>query len=163
MNTAVEAVVAEEVAEIEFKRMCEANRVEIPAEPAPPPENATEEQLAQYKLMALSAIQELAEFSAIKRPLMKAMMKGTLTVEADGQPSYVPVKPNPNGVHTFRFKQLYGAVFIAMEKAPREQVFARLVIAASTLSGAPQVQIQNMCAEDFGVCCAVAQLFLSQG
>jgi hypothetical protein len=134
-----EPVVAQEVAEEDFLRMCRAFRVDTNVQ-------------AMDRLSAL-------QFAERRETVVSCIMRGTLTVSpSDGLPTFMP-----EGSKALTFKKPTGATFmIAEQAAPGTQPITRMAAAISEMTGINRPEISRLLGPDFTVAQQLASLFLAQ-
>jgi hypothetical protein len=136
-----EPKVAREVAERDFERMCRSRRVVT--DPAEIDED------------------DLPGLTAVREKLVKAIMRGELVIEENGDPVYTPPV---GGAKSLRFHKPTGATYMAMEaNRPGEadgQV-ARTVRALTEMTRSDKGEIARLEGADYQMCVTLGQLFLA--
>jgi hypothetical protein len=131
----MQEVVAKEVAEAEFDRLCDAHGVE--------------------RDEASMSEEEREDFGKLKSRIVKSVQTGRLTIGNDGEVTFSPETP---GISPLVFRPATGATFIAMDgrgdKPPGQNTRVQLGITELTRS-APGT-IAKLRAPDLNVCAAAA-------
>lgn len=132
--------VAQEVAEDEFARMCEARRLDVD-------ESEMDED-------------DLAKFLEIKRHIVKAIARGDLMVGDNGDPVYTPPVA---GAKSLTFYQPTGATFMAMDSKDGKYKGNMTATAAAIteMTRTTPGDVSKLAAPDFRICCDLANLFLA--
>jgi len=138
MSKAGKPKIAREVAEIEFARLCDAHRIEH-----------DEAELDEA---------ELDEWKAIKAPIVRALMAGTLIVDESGLPTYTP----PGASRGVTFHKATGATFIALETYAGAKNLQNTIAAMAELTHSDRSEFAKMEAPDFQACLRLTKLFLSE-
>lgn len=128
--------IAKEVAESEFVRMCEANRIEHDTA------DLTEE--------------ELADWDEQRRDIVRDLRAGTLIVGEDGKPTYTP----PGASKGFTFHAPTGATLMALETYAGTKQLSNTVAAMAEMTHSDRGEFGKMAAPDMRACLRVAKLFL---
>lgn len=136
MSKASTPKVAREVADSEFARMCDAHRIQT-----------------DTSEMDESEIEEL---ETLKRPIVRALMAGTLIVGDDGNPTFTP----PGGGSSVTFHKATAATYIALETYAGKKDMANMVAAICDMTRAERGAFAKMEAPDFQVCLRLGKLFL---
>lgn len=129
--------VAAEVAEAEFDRMCDANRIERD----------------ETKLDA----EELEEWLAIKARLVAEICSGPLVIDTEGRPVYSP----STGGKAITFSPATGATLMALETHGKGKDVSNMVAAMAEMTGTSKGEFSRMPARDFQLCGRLARLFLA--
>ena len=122
--------IAKEVAEQEFKRMCELARVDTD-------ENEMDEE-------------SKAAWRALKASLVKLICKGDLVVAPDGKPTYAGIT----------FSAPTGATMMALETYPENKKIGNMAAAMCDMTGSDAGAFSRLHAKDFNVCSKICNLFL---
>lgn len=128
--------VAKEVAEKDFERMCEANRI-------------------SFDTSELDD-EERAEFDEIRGRIVLDICSGRLAVDGDGRPVYTP----PNG-KSITFHPATGATLMALETHPKGKDVSNLIAAMADMTHTDRSTFSKLAATDFKACCRIANLFLA--
>lgn len=138
----MEDVVAKEVAEAEFERLCDSHGV-------------------AHDESTMSA-DELDDFSKLKARIVKPIQAGRLTIGDGGEATYSPETP---GVGPLTFRHATGATFIAMDgrdgKQPGQNT--RLQLGITELTRSAPGTVSKLRVPDMNVCAALVNLFLVAG
>jgi hypothetical protein len=127
--------IAREVAETEFERMCTAHRIEHDAE----------RDEAEQK-----------EWNDMKAPLVRMLMRGSLIIAENGNPTYTP-----SGGAGLTFHQATGATWIALETYAGAKNMSNMIAAMAELTHTDRASLSKLDAADFQACLKVTGLFLS--
>lgn len=130
--------VAKEVAEREFERLCEANRID---------HDATELTEA-----------EATEWNQLRGEIVRDIQLGTLVVAEDGRPTYTP----PGSSKGYTFHSPTGATLIAMETYAGKQL-SNFMAAMADMTRTDRGEFGRMALRDVKACMRVARLFLGAG
>jgi hypothetical protein len=133
-------LIAEEVAEQEFVRMCDAYRID-------------------HDVSKMDE-KELASWGDTKRVVVQALCSGALSVGEDGRATYNP-RDTPNA-RPLRFADATGATFIALDGGG-DKHHERLCRACDQITGSAPGTTSKMRVADFRMCCNLVTLFLSAG
>lgn len=136
MSKASTPKVAREVAEGEFARMCDAHRIETDT-------SELDESDAE-------------ELEGLKRPIMRALMTGSLIVGDDGNPTFTP----PGGGPPVTFHKATAATYIALETYAGKKDMANMIAAICEMTRSERGAFAKMEAPDFQVCLRLGKLFL---
>lgn len=128
--------VAAEVAELEFVRMCEHNRIELDESKLEPA--------------------ELTEWTEIRSKIVEDICKGWLVIDAEGRPVY-----SPSTGKAVTFNPATGATLIALESHAKGKDVSNMVAAMADMTGATKGDFSRMQARDFQACGRIARLFLA--
>lgn len=130
--------VATEVAEAEFLRLCEANRVDTDTS------ELTEE--------------ERRDWEGLKGDIVKDIRRGTLIVGEDGKPTYTP----PGSSKGYTFHPATGATLMALESYGSGKNISNLVAAmAEVTRTADRGEFSRLPAKDFQACSRIMRLFIT--
>jgi len=127
--------VAKEVAEAEFVRLCEANRIDLDTS------DMTED------------VQK--EWDSLKDDIVRDIRLGTLIVGEDGKPTYTP----PGASSGFTFNAATGATFIAARA--KQNDIESTVLALADMARVDRGTFSKLHARDFRACTRIARLFLA--
>lgn len=98
-------------------------------------------------------------FLSNKKTLVKALMKGSLVIDDNGQPVFTPARSENKNPLTFR--EPTGASLQAMDKVPNKNADVSKIFALmATLTGADRTVFGKMVMTDLKVCQAVTAAFL---
>jgi hypothetical protein len=128
--------VAEEVAEQEFERLCEANRID-------------------YDVSDLNE-EETTDWLELRGGIVKLIRQGTLVVSEDGKPIYTP----PGGSKSLTFHRPTGATLMALDSHKDKRV-ANLTAAMADMTRVNSGEFGRMDSRDFQACGRIANLFLA--
>lgn len=129
--------VAREVAEADFGRMCDAHRID---------QNTGE-----------MSEDELLEWNAVKKLVVRDLMSGRVIVGADGLPTFTP----PGASKGFTFHKATGATYIALETYAGAKNMQNMVAAMAEMTHTDRGELSKLEAADFQVCLRLGKLFLS--
>ena len=127
--------VARAVAEAEFERMCAAHRIEHDAE----------RDEAEQK-----------EWDDMKAPIVRMLMRGSLIVGENGNPTYTPPSGDP-----LTFHKATAASWIALETYGVGKNISNMIAAMAELTHTDRSSIARLEAADWQACTKVTTLFLS--
>jgi hypothetical protein len=130
--------IAREVAEQEFVRLCEANRVD---------HDTSEMNEA-----------ELKDWTDLRSEIVRDIQRGSLIVAEDGKPTYTP----PGAAKGYTFHPPTGATLIALETVAGKQL-TNFVAAMADMTRTDRSDFGKMDLRDVKACMRVARLFLGQG
>lgn len=133
-----EPIVAREVAEKDFERMCHSRRIEVSLDEMPDDEARK-------------------SFSERKSKIVAAIMSGRLMVAENGDPTYQPATP---GARAVTFHPATGATFMSMDRA--EGMFTRMTAAMTEMTRTNPGELSRLHAVDYRLCMELANLFLAQ-
>lgn len=128
--------IAEEVAAVEFDRMCDANRVD--------------------RDVGKLDKKELKSWNETRAQIIADICRGQLVIDAEGRPIYTPESGKP-----LTFNQPTGATMMALETYPKGKNIANTVAAMADMTRAGRGEFSKMNARDFKACSRIAGLFLS--
>lgn len=129
--------VAEEVAQAEFERFCETMDLDID--------------------QAHMDAEDKASLEDARRRIVRAMMRGKLVVNNDGEPVLSP----SDGGESITFRQLKGAHYMAIDKKKVGHNVERThAMLAEQTRQSPQ-RFANMDGPDYKVCTAIITLFVA--
>jgi len=128
--------VAEEVAEQEFVRMCEANRIE---------HDTTELDEEESK-----------EWAALRDPIVKDIMRGQLVIDPSGRPVYTPDVGKP-----ITFNPATGATLMALETHGKGKDVSNMIAAMADMTGSNKGDFSRLGVRDFQAVGRIARLFLA--
>jgi hypothetical protein len=128
-------VIPKEMAEQEFERMCQSRRVETDVEEMDKDARAS--------------------FEWRKKLCLKALMRGELTVDGEGDPTYTPPV---QGSRALTFRKLTGATLISNDRAAGPMAAIAAAVAEATQTS--PVEVAKLDAKDFRFCCELVNLFL---
>lgn len=131
-------VLTREVAEQEFNRFIETMDLDVD------PGDMTE--------------QDLENFNAHKVVCIRALCKGSLVINDDGEPVYTPQRSGDIDALTFR--EPSGAAYMSMDRKKRNADVAKMYGVMAEIAGVPHKTFSNMKQGDLKVCTAVTTLFL---
>jgi hypothetical protein len=134
-------LIAEDVAEAEFLRMCEAYRVD------------TDESKMNED--------ELNDLRAIKAKLVHELCSGALSLSEDGHVTYMP-QHSPSA-KPMKFGDVTGATFIAMDGAGMGKPNERMCRGCDQITGSSPGTTSKLRISDFRICMALTNLFLAAG
>ena len=129
--------VAAEVCEQEFKRLCASRRIDDDAE-------------------SMNEA-ELRVFNARKRPLVRAMARGELVINAEGNPVFTP----PGG-KAITFHKATGATLMAGDGHAEGHDIGRLVAVATEMTKTPPGELSKLELEDFRTVSDIANFLLAR-
>ncbi len=129
--------VAREVAEAEFARMCDARRIE-------------------HDASDLTA-DERAEFGELRESIVRLIMRGSLVVGENGDPTYTP----PGGGRALTFHAPTGATLMALETHTGGKNIANLLAAMQDMTQSDPGTFAKMLAVDVRACSQLGKLFLA--
>jgi hypothetical protein len=129
--------VNKETAEVEFIRICDANRID---------HDTTE-----------MSEDELKSWNDLKDQIVRLIKIGTLIVGDDGKPTYTP----PGGSKGYTFHPATGATFMALETYDGKKNAANLTAAMVELTHSDRGEFSKLPAKDFNACMRVLTLFLA--
>jgi hypothetical protein len=129
--------VNKETADLEFIRICEANRIDHDTD------EMTEDEVKSWK--------------DIKDHIVQLIRVGTLIVSDDGKPIYTP----PGGARSFTFYPATGATFIALETYASGKNHSNMVAAMAELTRTDRGEFGKLPGKDFNACLRVFTLFLA--
>lgn len=129
--------VAREVAEQEFARLCEANRVD-------------------HDTADLTEA-ELAEWSELREGIVRDLERGTLIVGEDGRPTYTP----PGSAKAVTFYAPTGATLMALETYAGARNISNLIAAMADMTRTDRGEFGKMPARDVQACARLAKIFLA--
>ncbi len=128
--------IAKEVDEREFERMCDARRIEHDATDLPDDEKA--------------------EWLAVRGRVVAMIMRGTLVVAENGDPTYsVPGGPS------LTFYPATGATLMALETYPGSKQIANMMAALTEMTHSDAGVFAKMAAPDAQACSLIGKLFLA--
>lgn len=130
-------VVALEVAENEFDRLCALSRVSTDAA------DMTEE--------------EAATFAELRKKLVRAIMRGSLVVDASGVATY---QPPVAGSKAFAFKNLMASALIGSNGKQQDQMSKTLQIIAAMTERTP-AEVARLAIPDLKMCGSLVTLFMA--
>lgn len=130
--------VAKEVAESEFVRLCEANRID----------HDTSEMSEKEK----------EDWADLRNEIVRDIRLGTVVVGEDGKPTYTPPI---GGAKSYTFHPATGATFMALETYSTGKNISNLTAALAEMTRTDKGEFGKMPAKDFHACRRLAQLFLS--
>lgn len=128
--------VADEVAEAEFARFCEAMDFDI--DPA-----------------GMDA-DDREGFASLKKRIIRAMKNGTLVVDTEGRPVFTPQE----GGDAITFHEPTGADLMAMDQRKKNADMAKLFAVMAAISKQSSARFSKMKKRDLDVCLAITNLFL---
>lgn len=104
--------------------------------------------------------EELEEFSKVKRRITKAIQRGTLVINDDGNPVYTPLLNNEEG-KSIIFSLPGGADLMASDKVKKVEGIKGLFSIMQSLTKTPTGYFAKMYKNpDLNVCIAITNLFL---
>jgi len=127
--------VATEVAEQEFERFIEAMDLDIDT--------------------SRMDVDDTRSFEEAKHIIVRAMERGSLVVDENGQPVYTL-----SGGERITFYEPTGATFMAMDNKKRGQDVAKLVAIMADMTRQPAATFSKLPNRDFKVCRTLVTLFL---
>jgi hypothetical protein len=127
--------VALEVCEAEFARLCASRRIDDDVASMTEP--------------------EAKAFDARKRPIVRAMARGEIVVDADGNPVFTP----PGG-KALIFHKATGATLMAGDKVADGHDIARLVAVADEMTKSVPGALSKLDLEDFRIVSDIASFLL---
>lgn len=130
--------VADEVAEQEFERLCDANRID-------------------YDTSELKE-DEAKEWAETRAQIVRLLKLGTLVVNEDGRPVYTP----PGSSKSITFYRPTGASLIAGDGLKDKNIQATLTCTAD-ITRTPVQDFAKMDVMDAKACMRITGLFLAQG
>ena len=130
-------VVAAEVAENEFDRLCELRRVSTEVG------DMNEE--------------EATAFAELRKKLVRAVMRGTLVIDEAGVATYTPPVA---GAKPFAFKNLTAASLIGSNGKQQDNMSRTLQIIAAMTERAP-AEVARLAIPDLKMCGSIVTLFMS--
>ena len=128
--------VAEDVAAVEFKRMCEAFRVD---------DNTSNLDEA-----------ELANWNELRGDIIRDICRGALVIDTEGRPVFTP-----QGGKAITFSPPTGATIIALETHGKDKQISNTVAAMCDMTETNRGDFARMPARDFQACSRLAKLFLA--
>lgn len=137
MSSNGKIIVAREVAEAEFDRMCAAYRVSLDANEA--------------------SDEELAEWREMRAPIVRDIMRGLIIVGPDGNPTYTP----PGSATSFTFHPPTGATLMALETYPGGKNIANMIAAMADMTRTDRGEFGKLPLPDVRVANRLANLFLA--
>jgi hypothetical protein len=129
--------VAKEVAEAEFVRICDANRIEHDTS------EMSEEELKDWKVL--------------EDGIVRLIRVGTLIVTDDGKPVYTP----PGATKGYTFYPTTGATYMAFETHGGNKNISNMVAALTELTRSDRGEFSKLPGKDFNACGLVLRLFLA--
>jgi len=129
--------VAREVAEAEFERMCDARRIE----------HDTSELTDDEK----------ADFAELRSSIVRMIMRGTLVVGENGDPTFAPRGGGPS----LTFYRATGATLMALETYPGGKQIANMIAALQEMTHSDAGVFARMDASDAQACSRLGKLFLA--
>lgn len=129
--------VAEEVAAVEFDRLCDANRID-----------RDETNLDE---------KELAEWHELRGKIINDICRGWLVVDAEGRAVFSPTTGK-----AITFSPATGSTLMALETHGKGKDVSNMVAAMADMTGANKGDFARMNAKDFQACGRLARLFLSE-
>lgn len=129
--------VAKEVAEAEFIRLCQANRID----------SDTSEMKED----------ELKEWTDLKDEIVRDLRVGTLIVGEDGRPTYTP----PGSSKGYTFHAATGATIMALESYGKDKGISNLVAAMAEVTRTERGEFSKLPAKDFQACSRIMRLFIT--
>jgi len=129
--------VAKEVAEAEFVRLCDANRID----------HDTSELAEEAR----------KDWDDLKSEIVKDIRLGTLIVGDDGKPTYTP----PGGSKGFTFYPATGATIMALESYGKDKGISNLVAAMAEVTRTDRGEFSKLLAKDFQACSRIMRLFIA--
>jgi hypothetical protein len=130
--------VAREVAEAEFVRLCELNRIQHDVSELPPDEQQEFE-------------------SDMRAPIVRSIMEGLIVVGDDGRPTFTPA----GGGKSYTFHAPTGATLMATETHPGGKHIANMVAAMTEMTHSDKGEFSRMPAKDVQAAARLARLFLA--
>jgi hypothetical protein len=127
--------IAKEVAEAEFVRLCEANRIDHDTS------DMTEK--------------DLKAWDSLKDDIVRDLRLGTLIVGEDGKPTYTP----PGASSGFTFHSPTGATLIAGRS--KENEVENTIMALADMARVDRGTFSKLHARDFMSCSRIVRLFLA--
>lgn len=131
-----QAKVAKEVAEAEFARMCDANRIDT-----------DETELDK---------DELKEWRAMRDPIVADICRGALTIDTEGRAVYTTAQGK-----ALTFRPATTATFIALETHGKGKDVSNTIAAVGDLTGSGKGELSGLFARDFHAVTRLANLFLA--
>jgi hypothetical protein len=129
--------IAKEVAEVDFIRMCDANRVEHDTT------ELTED--------------ERKDWTELHKEFLRDLREGTLIVGEDGTPTYTP----PGATKGITFHPPTGATYMALETYAGKKDIANFYAAMADMTRVDRGEFGKMALRDVQACMRVAKLFLA--
>jgi len=129
--------VALEVAEKEFVRLCDANRIDHDTS------ELTED--------------ERKEWDGLKSEIVREIRRGTLIVGEDGKPTYTP----PGSSKGYTFHPATGATLMALESYGSGKNISNLVAAMAEVTRTDRGEFSKLPAKDFQACSRIMRLFIT--
>ncbi len=134
-----EPKIAEDVAEAEFERFALAMDLDTSVD------KMSEEVAAQH--------------SVLRRVVIRAMQRGSLVIDAAGQPLFTP--QYDKDVTTITFYAPTGATLMSMDKRKENEPNARKYIAMGEMTKTNAGRFSGMDMRDLKICQAIYMLFLA--
>jgi hypothetical protein len=131
--------IAKEVAEKEFERFADAMDLDV-----------DEKEMSE---------QELDAFMPHKLVLLKALQRGTLVINDNGEPAFTP-KMSENS-KPLVFKEPTGAALMAMDRRKSNESMARLYAMMGDMTSTNANTFAKLAWRDLKVCQAITTLFLA--
>jgi hypothetical protein len=128
--------VAREVAEAEFARMCDAHRID-------------------HDTSDLDD-EERAEWEAMKKPVVRDIMRGTIIVDENGLATFTP----PGSAKGYTFHRATGATYIALETYAKKDM-QNMVAAMAEMTHTDRGELSKLELPDFQICLRLGKLFLA--
>jgi hypothetical protein len=135
MTANAKVVVAREVAETEFERMCDAHRIDT----------------------ASMAENDADEWAGVKAALVRVIMSGALIVGSDGLATYTP----PGSAKGLTFRRATGATYMALETYAGGKNMRNMCAAMADMTQADVGDFSKLDAPDFQICLRLGKLFLA--
>lgn len=131
--------IATEVAEQEFQRLCESNRVDTDT-------NEMDQD-------------SLSDWLKLKQGVIRDLRLGTLVVGEDGKPTYTPEGSSKG----FTFHAPTGATLLAGETYKGDRAVSNTYVALADLTRSDRGEFSKLHTIDVKACMRIMQLFLAQG
>jgi hypothetical protein len=129
--------VAEEVAQAEFDRMCDAGQI--------------------LREESEFSADELEEWKELRRSFVRDICRGALVIDTEGRPVYTPI----GGKRSFTFNRATGATLSALETYPKHKSIDNTIAALMDVTGCNKGDFGRMDARDVQACGRILGLFLN--
>lgn len=100
--------------------------------------------------------EELKDFHATRRRVLRAIENGFLVISENGEPVFTP----QTGGEPITFHEPTGATILAIDKAKKGQDAHKAFLMIADFTGQPIQRYSKMAGRDFKVCQALMTLFL---
>jgi hypothetical protein len=103
---------------------------------------------------------DLTAFTKQKKRIIKAIKKGHLVFNEDGEPVYTPYRPKTKHKDPITFHERTGASIMAMDRKKRGQDGAKLYAVLADMCKVPANTFASMAGEDIKICEALFSLLM---